>query len=155
MIGVLVLYVQVSAMAAPKNTVTTESLLLEMIDRDVPARYPDPYYSCRQSSSYDRATVAKDKNNWFANADRSFFLRAEDRHGRHEFAMMDVEGPGAIVRFWMTFAGPGAGQGTLRIYLDGAEDPVVEGPAMAVLSGDLLTREPLASSVSKLSPYGI
>lgn len=55
MIGVLVLYVQVSAMAAPKNTVTTESLLLEMIDRDVPARYPDPYYSCRQSSSYDRA----------------------------------------------------------------------------------------------------
>ncbi len=42
MIGVLVLYVQVSAMAAPKNTVTTESLLLEMIDRDVPARYPNP-----------------------------------------------------------------------------------------------------------------
>ena len=126
---------------------------MEMLDRDRLARYPDPYYTCHQSSSYDRATVSKDKNHWFANADRSFFLRSEDRNGRHEFVMMDESGPGAIVRFWMTFAGPGSGQGILRVYLDVADDPVIEGPAMEVLSGDLLTREPLASSVSKLTAY--
>jgi len=46
--------------------------------------------------------------------------------------MMDAAGPGAIVRIWS--ANPA---GTLRIYLDGAEQPVIESPMSEVLGGKL------------------
>lgn len=133
--------------------VTMASLLEEMTDRDIVARFPSPSYVCLQAGSYDRRTVAKDKNEWFANVDRSHFIRTEYNEGRREYLMMDEAGPGAIVRFWMTFAGPGAGQGTLRIYLDGSKTPAIEGLAMKVLSGGILAPAPLSDSVSPLSPY--
>lgn len=135
------------------RVVCVSSLLEEMIDRDVVAYYPSPAYSCRQASSYDRRTVAKDKNEWFANVDRSFFIRTEYNNGRREYVMMDETGPGTIVRFWMTFAGPGSGQGTLRIYLDGSDTPAIEGQAMKVLSGGMLAPAPLSDSESHLTQY--
>jgi len=52
--------------------VTLQSLLDELIDFDAVARWPSPAYTCRQASSYDRATVAPDKPGWFANNDRSY-----------------------------------------------------------------------------------
>ena len=44
--------------------------------------------------------------------------------------MMDAAGPGAIVRIWS--ANPA---GTLRIYLDGAEQPALEAPMTDLLGG--------------------
>jgi hypothetical protein len=64
-----------------------------------------------------------------------------------------MDGPGAIVRFWMTFSGQNSGKGTMRIYIDGGDKPAVEGPAFDILSGNLITGAPLAASVSELSPY--
>ncbi|MDR0902256.1 MAG: DUF2961 domain-containing protein [Opitutaceae bacterium] len=135
-----------------ENVVSIASLLDEMTDRDERARFPEPAFSCVQFSSYDRATVAPDQPGWFANADRSMFLRVEKNKGRREFVMLDAKGPGAVVRFWMTF-GNGDGLGTLRVYIDGDESPAIEGTPFDVLSGGAVTSAPLADSVSKLTEY--
>ena len=109
------------------QTISITTLLDEMTNRDALARFPEPAFTCKQFSSYDRASVAKDKPGWFANSDRSMFLRVEKNNKRREFVMMDAAGPGAIVRFWMTFAGKDSGRGTMRIYIDDNPIPAIEG----------------------------
>jgi hypothetical protein len=136
-----------------EREVTLESLLLEMVDRDRMARYPSPEYISGQFSSYDRASNSPGEPGWYANADRSMFIREEMIGGRKEYVMFDTSGPGAVVRVWMTFAGENAGKGILRIYFDGDTIPEIQGTALDVVSGGLLTSEPLSSSVSELSPY--
>ena len=139
--------------ACVDKTITFEKLLKEMIDRDHIARFPLPEYTCAQFSSYDRQTVAPDQPGWFANSDRSEFIRTETNEGRREFVMFDADGPGAIVRFWVTLAGYG-GNGILRVYIDGGGQPVIEGEVMKLLSGGGLIKEgPLAASVSDKTPY--
>lgn len=151
---VILLFAAGSIMA--QNTISTETLLKDMINRDALARYPYPAYTCKQFSSYDRASTEKGLSSWFANGDANQFIRVETERGRTEFVMMDTEeqGPGAIVRFWMTFAGANRGNGTLRIYLDGSDIPTIEGTALGILSGNEFVGSPLATSVSKLTPYG-
>jgi hypothetical protein len=134
------------------ETVTTLSLLRDMTDREAVARFPDPSYTSRQFGSYDRGTEAPDKPGWFANDDRSNFLRVETNGVRRECVMLDATGPGAIVRFWVTVANTD-GSGVLRIYLDGQKMPEIEGRVLDVLSGGLLCGEPLSSSVSIKTPY--
>lgn len=110
---VMMLAVSATAWA---GSVTLESLLNEMVDRSVVARWPQPEFTCSQASSYDRARVAPDKPGWFANRDNSQYVRAETHNGHTEQVMLDTDGPGAIVRFWVT--SNNRRQGTLRIYLD-------------------------------------
>jgi hypothetical protein len=133
------------AVAAPcAPTVTLESLLGEMTDLERITRWPDPPYTCRQFSSYDRASRGKDQD-WFANADAGHFLRAEQRDGRTENVMMEAEGPGAVVRIWS--ANP---EGTLRVYLDGAAEPVIAVPMQQLLSGNVrFAPSPLAGVRSR------
>lgn len=142
-------------MHSSNKTVTIGSLLQEMIDRNSLPQYPNPGYSCKQFSSYDRATTAPGHKSWFANWDRSMFIRTDSLNGRKEYVMMDTEGPGAIVRFWMTFAGPDSGKGILRIYFDNSSKPAIEGSAFDVISGGLLAGAPLSTSVSDLTDYGM
>ena len=98
-----------------------------MVDRDAAARFPDPAYTCRQASSYDRASVSPEKPaTWWANNDNSFFIRSEQNGGREEWVMMDAEGPGCIVRWWITSGNP---IGNIRVYLDGQKEPVITMPA--------------------------
>ncbi|MEA1886755.1 MAG: glycoside hydrolase family 172 protein [Bacteroidota bacterium] len=124
-----------------------------MTDRQNMTKFPDPYYHLKQFSSYDRRSVKPGEEGWFANADYTQFIREEENNGRREFVLFDHEGPGAIVRWWMTFAGAGSYDGTVRIYLDGNEDPFIEDNILKVLSGHLLAGEPLSSSVSPESDY--
>ncbi len=138
---------------ATADPITVESLLQELIDREQLAHYPSPYYETRQFSSYDRRAEERGGSSWFANLDRSYFIRTEKHKGRTEYVMMDDEGPGALTRFWMTFAGPGAGEGTLRIYLDGERTPVIEDNVLDILSGGALVGDPLAASVSPKTDY--
>ncbi len=136
--------------------VSFESLLLEMANRDSVAWWPEPEYRCVQASSYDRDSVAPDQPGWFANWDRSQFLRVEERDGAKEYVLMEDHGPGAVVRFWATWHGPGGGpfsNGTLRFYLDGAEEPVIEGPIAELISGGALVGAPFSQSVSPQTDY--
>ena len=135
-----------------KQTVTIDSLLDEMVDRNAITYMPD--YTVKQASSYDRATTGAKDSTWFANWDRSMFVRIEEQPDSiSEYVMMDEKGPGAIVRFWMTFTGPDCGQGTLKIYIDGSETPAIEGKAFDILSGGQLVGAPLSTSVSEKTAY--
>lgn len=144
------------AMAEKPSRVTLVSLLEEMIERDHMARLPKTAYRCAQFSSYDRHSTDPGSPTWWANADRSYFERIEDNHGRKEHVLMDVAGPGAIVRFWATWHGPGGGpfsNGTLRVYLEGQAEPVIEGPMADLISGGALVEAPLSEGVSPDTHY--
>ncbi len=131
--------------AAP---ITTGSLIEEMTDLAGLATFPDPPYTCRQFSSYDpksKSPANPTTEDWFANGDAGHYLRVENRDGRREYVMMDAAGPGAVVRIWS--ANPA---GTLRVYLDGARQPVLEAPMTDLLGGKFngLPR-PIAGEYSK------
>lgn len=122
--------------------ITLDSLLNEMINRENIARLPDPTYTCRQESSYDRKSVAPGEDGWFANNDHSQYLRGETIDGRDEWVMLDAKGPGAIVRFWVT---SGAYVGNIRFYLDGSDVPAITGKVDDLIGGDALVASPLSA----------
>mgnify|MGYP005837807537 CR=1 FL=1 len=127
--GLGMLVFAMAAVPASAKDVTMASLLDDMGSMRSLAEFPDPPYTCKQFSSYDRASKSP-KEDWFANNDFAQYLRVEDKAGRKEYVMMDADGPGAIVRIWS--ANP---QGTLRIYIDGADTPAVEAPMQDLLGG--------------------
>jgi hypothetical protein len=117
------------------QTVTFQSLVGEMTDLAAMARFPEPAYTCAQFSSYDRRSTdpaIQTQENWFANGDAGQHLRVEQRNGADEHVMMDIDGPGAIVRFWS--ANPEQA-GIVRVYLDGAPEPTLEMPLTEMLGG--------------------
>ncbi|MBM4039225.1 MAG: DUF2961 domain-containing protein [Planctomycetes bacterium] len=135
-----------SSVRAGEPAVTLESLLHEMTDREAVARWPQLAYTCRQASSSDRRSKSPDDaNGWFANTDNmdgsGASLRWEETAGRRECVLADVEGPGAIVRFWSGGQQP---KGKLRFYLDGAATPAIEAPMQELMSGKLFVPPPLA-----------
>ena len=138
LIGTATLLACVSARAE----VSLESLLNEMVDFNAVARWPQPEFTCKQASSYDRASKSPDQPGWFANQDQNQFIRDEQFQGRTERVMLDTDGPGCLVRFWLTT--DRNKQGTLRVYLDGAEKPTLIFPSFDLLSGALRIAAPLA-----------
>jgi hypothetical protein len=136
--------------SAETSGVSLGSLLEEMSRYDSIARWPSPEFKCLQASSHDRKTVAPDQPGWFANDDHTQFIRTEEIQGRKENVMMEAEGPGCIVRFWLTTIKNK--KGTLRIYLDGQETPALVFPAYDLLAGDLKLAEPLAQPHPGYSP---
>jgi hypothetical protein len=129
-----------------------ESLLAELTDYAAVACWPQPEFTCKQASSYDRGTVAPDKPGWFANNDQNQFIRTEDNQGRKERVMLDADGPGCIVRFWLSTKRNK--KGTLRIYLDGATEPALAFPTYDLLSGDLKIGAPLVQPHPGYRPDG-
>ena len=136
--------------------VSVESLLHEMVDRDSLARFPQTNFRLKQHSSYNRASVTPDdEQGWFTNqdynpkrADTHNFIRIEENNGRKEWVLMDHEAPGAIVRTWMPWLHqlkPNSNM-TVRIYLDGAEEPVLEGNMLGIFDGTGLIPYPFAHS---------
>ncbi len=123
-----------------------------MTDHAAVARWPRPEFTCKQASSYDRGTVAPDQPGWFANSDQNQFIRNETHQGRAEKVMLDADGPGCIVRFWLTT--DQNKKGNLRIYLDGAPEPAVVFPAYDLLGGDLGIGPPLAQPHPGYRPDG-
>ncbi|BCM91210.1 hypothetical protein IAD21_03074 [Abditibacteriota bacterium] len=125
------------------TTVSMNGLMDEMVSPDSVARWPAPAFTVRQASSYDRARVAPDKPGWFANSDSSNYIRIEEHNGRQERVMMDADGPGVIVRFFLTNSGALANR--IRIYLDNATEPAIEWPSSDLMDGDLKVGSPLLS----------
>lgn len=94
-----------------------------MTDASSIAKLPAPAYTMKQASSYDRRSVSVDSPGWYANTDQNQFIRKETVNGHTEYVMMDAEGPGAIVRFWLTTT---IKPGKIRFYLDHSARPVFE-----------------------------
>ena len=136
-----------AAAARAGEAVSLRSLLGEMVDIAAPARWPDPPYTCRQASSYDRRSrTPADRAAWFANDDWSQFLRSDRNGGREEWVMMDADGPGAVVRFWTGGTPP---DGKLRIYLDGAAEPALEAVMADLFSGKGAVPPPLSAELAR------
>ncbi len=139
---------------ADDSVVSLQSLLRELIDYDHLTRWPEPAFTCKQASSYDRASkTPEDKEGWFANGDQNQWIRIEKTAGRTEKVMMDADGPGAIVRFWITCGDKK--DGNIRIYLDGAESPAVTIPSFDFTNNNALPAgKPLLTSHPGASPKG-
>ncbi|MCC8426520.1 glycoside hydrolase family 172 protein [Mucilaginibacter sp. UR6-11] len=124
--------------------VTTSSLLKEIVDYSSVVRWPQPFYNEEQASSYDRKSVSPNQPGWFANADASQYIRTETVEGHQEHVMMDADGPGAVVRFWLTTF---KRAGKIRIYFDNNTLPEITIPAYDLLQSGL----PLGKAL--LSPH--
>ncbi len=115
------------AVAAP--AINTETLLNDLVDLQRLSRLPEPAYTTKQFSSWDRASKSPSEG-WFANGDAGQYLRVEEKDGRKEHVMMDIDGPGVIVRIWS--ANP---KGTLRFYIDDNATPAITSPMDELLGG--------------------
>jgi len=114
-------------------SITTGSLIDEMVDMHRLTRFPKPAYKTVQFSSYDRRSSVPEGKEWFANSDGfgneqipnfEAVIKAPEGDVPGEYLMCDVRGPGAIVRLWTARIA-----GTLRVYLDDADTPLYNGPA--------------------------
>lgn len=114
-------------------------------------RFPDPSFKLIQQSSYDRRSIHPDSAGWFANRDYTQFIREEENDGKREFVMFEADGPGAVVRWWMTFGNADAMESYIRVYIDGKQAPVLEGRAPDLVGGGILAPAPLSASVSPLT----
>ena len=114
------------AVESRAGLVTTGTLLEEMADLGRLARWPDPAYRTIQFSSYDRRSRYDETTgaqvDWDANGDAGNYIRKDPATG--EGVMAEMEGPGCIWRIWSA----DAQAGRVRIYLDGATEPVVDLP---------------------------
>ena len=115
------------------KTITTGTLMEEMVDMVNLTRFPDPYYKTVQYSSYDHRSQVPGTADWFANSDGfgrepvpnfEEVLVAPNEAGIGEYLICDETGPGAIVRVWTA-----AINGTIKMTLDDADGPAYEGSA--------------------------
>ena len=152
-LSILFLFTTVLGFTQNKNEVSIESLLKDMVDRDVVARFPSTNFRLKQESSYNRAsTIPQDSIGWFNNHDFNSkdgdhnFIRTEEKNGQKEWVLMDHVGPGAIVRTWMPFLSANKPDTDIeiKIYLDGSEEPALQGNMLGLLDGTGLIPFPLA-----------
>ncbi len=114
--------------------ITLGDLLAEMIDLRKLAEFPDPPYETIQFSSYDRRSTAPGAAGWFANNDgfgdapipgfEQVLVEPVD-FGAGRYLMLDVQGPGALVRTWS--AQHHATPEVLEVYLDDHKTPLFKG----------------------------
>ncbi len=108
-----------------------------MVDRDELPKTPMYDYALGQASSCDRNSKSPN-DGWYANKDGDGIIRTEVNPGRNEQVLMDVEGAGAIVRFWSTNLTWRFSNGTLRFYFDGSDTPQMQGRLRDILGGNML-----------------
>ena len=141
--------------AEAQQPVSIESLLNEMVDRESVARFPEKNFRLKQHSSYNRASkTPDDPEGWFTNKDFNSkpsdrnFIRIEEKNGKREWVLMDHDGPGAIVRTWMPWPSPnrGASDITMLIYLDGSNEPALQGNMLGMFDGTGVVPYPFAHS---------
>lgn len=118
---VLVIFAAVSVSAA---NLTYVDLANRLIDLEALAVLPEEGEVCAQWSSWDRASQYDEATGkyvrWDANGDGGGIIRKEGELS----VMAEMEGPGCIWRIWS--AAPDNGK--VKIYLDGAAEPVFDMP---------------------------
>jgi hypothetical protein len=112
------------ATASAEPALSYADLVRRMADLERLAVLPEPGSTCRQWSSYDRASKYDEKTgkyvHWDANDDGRGIIRREGSQS----VLAEMEGPGCIWRIWSAMPE----KGRVKIYLDGKPDPVVDMP---------------------------
>lgn len=147
----LLLLIGMSMSAKGSEKVTMESLLKEMVSFEAAAEYPAPFYICKMISSYDRRTVAPDKDGWFANDDGGGYMRVDTIDGRVERVLFDYDGPGAITRIWMTTPFK---NGVVRFYFDGEKNPRFEIQGYDMMRAPFKPGDALSLTHTNYTPEG-
>ena len=147
----LIAFIFCCGSCSAQSIVTLKSLLTEMTDPGASARWPAIPYTIKQASSYDRRSISPDQPGWFANGDFNQFIRSEERDGHTENVMMDADGPGAVVRFWLTSL---VKKGTLRFYFDNESQPSVIIPAYDLMKAGFHLGPALLNPHSSYEPEG-
>lgn len=127
--------------AAGTADVTFAGLLEEMVNREGFILNTAPEYTSAMFSSYDRGLIPEGRDN----LDFCQYVRQELIDGRNEWVLFDHEGPGAVVRIWLTAP---LYQGTLRVYLNSSDTPVIEGPPDDIVGNQALVGSPLSAERS-------
>ncbi len=103
---------------------TYVDLINRLTDLQHLAELPVPGEKCRQWSSYDRRSRYDADSgkyvHWFANGDGDGVIRKDGESS----VFAEMKGPGVIWRIWSALAK----EGHVKIYLDGAAEPVVDLP---------------------------
>jgi D-arabinan exo alpha-(1,3)/(1,5)-arabinofuranosidase (non-reducing end) len=126
---------------------TYVDLVNRLTDLEHLATLPAPGEKCAQWSSYDRRSrydAASGKYvDWSANGDGTGIIRKE---GDSE-VFAEIKGPAVIWRIWSALAG----QGHVKIYLDGNETPAVDLPFDGYFNGknEPFTRPALVNTMSR------
>ncbi len=139
-LGVLTATSLLQAAPAP---VTLESLLEEMTNHAVRARWSDPAYRAIEATSHDRSKSNPAADSWHSNKDYEQFIRVEKNSGRQEWVIMEHEGPGAVTRIWLPLE-PSRDKQFIRFYFDGSTTPTIEVNFNDFLSGRAFARAPFA-----------
>lgn len=125
--------------------ISIESLLNEMVDREAVTHFPESNFRLKQESSYNRKSkTPDDAKGWFNNKDHNTkpeddsFIRIDEVNGSKEWVLMDHQGAGTLVRTWMPFRNIGKPTTDIqiRIYVDGATEPTLEGNMLGLFNGD-------------------
>jgi hypothetical protein len=130
----------------PRDGVTVETLLREMVDLEALARRPEPFFTEATASSYDRESGV-DGGSWFANGDHGQFVRTERNGGREEHVLADLRGPGTTTRFWIAdptdqWATEPQPSDVLRFYFDGEPSPRVQCTVRDLFTGKVTPISP-------------
>ena len=129
--GFLLVLAFTVSLSAAQEKLSYVDLVKRLTDLEYLATVPKPGDRCSQWSSYDRKSrydVATGKYvAWDANGDGDGFIRKEGT----SLVFAEMEGPGCIWRIWS--AAPK--EGHVRIYLDGAAQPVVDLPFLGYFDG--------------------
>ncbi len=115
------------------QTITSGTLLDEMVDLERLTRFTEQGYKTVQYSSYDRRSTKPTDSCWFANEDGfgnepipgfEKVLKQPDTSGIGEYLICDIKNPGAILRLWTAGI-----NGKIRLFIDGEKVPVYDGSA--------------------------
>ncbi|RYY52111.1 MAG: DUF2961 domain-containing protein, partial [Chitinophagaceae bacterium] len=79
------------------------------------------------------------------------YIRDEKVNGRTEHVMLDADGPGVIVRFWLTTV---VKPGKIRFYLDGSPTPAIESKTFDLMNAGLALGPALLNPHSSYEPEG-
>jgi hypothetical protein len=116
---------------SPAATYTYPDLVGHLTDLEALATPPEPGETTALASSYDRASqydAAHDRYiRWDANSDGGGYVRKDG----DKIVMADIKGPGCIWRTWTATAG----EGHVKIYLDGNPSPAVDLPFSGYFNG--------------------
>jgi hypothetical protein len=119
--------------AAESRRLTYEDMLAHLTDLTLLPEI-EPGVTCRQFSSYDRASTYDAGTDtylhWDANGDHGQYLRIDEQTG--EGVMAEMNKPGCVFRIWS--ANP---QGMIRFYLDGDTDPTFEWDFHKLCTGEI------------------
>ncbi len=127
----LLLFIALPSAGRSQESLSYHDLVKRMTDLAQPAVLPAVGETCRQWSSYDRASqydAATGKYlRWDANGDGDGVIRTEG----DQVVMAEMAGPGCIWRIWSA----AAEKGHVRIFLDGQAEPAVDLPFFAYFDG--------------------